>query len=211
MTRLIDLRLRTFLAALAFLSGCVSIEKDYPDKRYFVLEVSRDTPPQNSSGKGVLQVLTARVSPRYADRNFVYRRSDTRFESDFYNQFLVSPAALITEEVRRELSRAGTFNFVVASANPLPPTHTMETMVNRLYGDFRDLAAPKAVVEMEFFLTQETSPNAGIVFHKVYERIVPVQERTPETLVRGLNQALEGILESLVTDLKSANLEAQNQ
>jgi cholesterol transport system auxiliary component len=198
----------TLLAASFLLFGCVSIERSYPDKRYFVLDISLKESPQNPADSGILQMASARVSPRYADRNFVYRRSDTRFESDFYNQFLISPAALVTEELRRELSQAGLFKFVVGSANPLAPTHTMETMVNTLYGDFRDLKAPKAVIEMEFFLTQEASPS-GIVFHKLYQRIVPVQERNPEALVRGWNQGLESISGSLVSDLKASRIQKQ--
>jgi len=209
MTTLTRPYLSTVLVFVLF-SGCVSIEKDYPDKRYFVLDLARNTPAQSRNGSGVLQIASAAVSPRYADRNFIYRRSDTRFESDFYNQFLVAPAALITEEVRRELASVGIFQFVVGSASPLRPTHTLETRVNILYGDFRDLAAPQAVIEMEFFLTQETSPNSGIVFHKAYQRIVPVQERTPEALVRGWNQALEAILRSLVTDIKAINLQTKS-
>jgi cholesterol transport system auxiliary component len=196
----------TLLAASFLLFGCVSIERSYPDKRYFVLDISLKESPQDPADNGILQMASARVSPRYADRNFVYRRSDTRFESDFYNQFLISPAALVTEELRRELSQAGLFKFVVGSANPLAPTHTMETMVNTLYGDFRDLKAPKAVIEMEFFLTQEASPS-GIVFHKLYQRIVPVQERNPEALVRGWNQGLESISDSLVSDLKASRIQ----
>ena len=196
----------TLLAASFLLFGCVSIERSYPDKRYFVLDISLKGSPQDPADSGILQMASARVSPRYADRNFVYRRSDTRFESDFYNQFLISPAALVTEELRRELSQAGLFKFVVGSANPLAPTHTMETMVNTLYGDFRDLKAPKAVIEMEFFLTQEASPS-GIVFHKLYQRIVPVQERNPEALVRGWNQGLESISGSLVSDLKASRIQ----
>jgi cholesterol transport system auxiliary component len=198
----------TLLAASFLLFGCVSIERSYPDKRYFVLDISLKESPQDPADSGILQMASARVSPRYADRNFVYRRSDTRFESDFYNQFLISPAALVTEELRRELSQAGLFKFVVGSANPLAPTHTMETLVNTLYGDFRDLKAPKAVIEMEFFLTREASPS-GIVFHKLYQRIVPVQERNPEALVRGWNQGLESISGSLVSDLKASRIQKQ--
>ena len=200
----------TLLATSLLLSGCVSIERSYPDKHYFVFDLSFKASRQDPADSGILQIASARVSPRYADRNFVYRRSDTRFESDFYNQFLISPAALVTEELRRELSQAGLFKFVVGSANPVAPTHTLETMVNTLYGDFRELKAPKAVIEMEFFLTQEASPS-GIVFHKLYQRIVPVQERNPEALVQGWNRGLEAISGSLISDLKASQLQLGKQ
>lgn len=195
----------TWLAASFLLTGCVSIEKSYPDKRYFVLDIALDTSPQDPAENGTLQIASARVSPRYSDKNFVYRRSDARFESDFYNEFLISPGALVAEELRQGLSQSGLFKFVVGSVNAVAPTHTLETVVNTLYGDFRDLRAPQAVMEIEFFLSQEESPS-GIVFHKRYHRTIPLKGRNPEALVQGWNQALEAISGALVSDLKASNV-----
>jgi cholesterol transport system auxiliary component len=195
----------TSLAASLLFTGCVSIEKSYPDKRYFVLDIAPDASPQNPAEAGTLQIASARISPRYADKNFVYRRSDTRFESDFYNEFLISPGVLVAEELRQGLSQSGLFKFVVGSVNALAPTHTLETVVNTLYGDFRDLRAPQAVMEIEFFLSQEQSPS-GIVFHKRYHRTIPLKGRNPEALVQGWNQALDAISRSLVTDLKASSV-----
>lgn len=196
--------LTILLFAIVF-SGCVTIERSYPDKRYFVLDLGRSAPVAGPAGNGVLQVASVRVSPRYADRTFVYRRSDSRFEADFYNQFLIAPATLIGEEVRRELSTAGIFHHVVGSASPSAASYTLEPVVNALYGDFRDLGSPQAVIEVEFFLSRPAAPGAGIAFHKSYRRVVPLGERTPEALVHGWNQALEGVLKSLIADLKAAS------
>jgi cholesterol transport system auxiliary component len=195
----------TSLAASFPLTGCVSIEKSYPDKRYFVLDIAPDASPQNPAETGTLQIASARVSPRYADKNFVYRRSDARFESDFYNEFLISPGVLVAEELRQGLSQSGLFRFVIGSVNALAPTHTLEIVVNSLYGDFRDLKAPQAVMEMEFFLSQEESPS-GIVFHKRYYGTIPLKGRNPEALVQGYNKALEAISRTLVSDLKASNV-----
>jgi cholesterol transport system auxiliary component len=200
----------TSLTASFLFIGCVSIEKSYPDKRYFVLDIALDASPQNPGEAGTLQIASARVSPRYANKNFVYRRSDARFESDFYNEFLVSPGVLVAEELRQGLSQSGLFKFVVGSVNELAPTHTLETVVNTLYGDFRDLRAPQAVMEIEFFLSQEESPS-GIVFHKRYHRTIPLKGRNPEALVQGWNRALEAISGAFVSDLKASNLHLERR
>ena len=200
----------TWLAASFLFVGCLSIEKSYPDKRYFVLDIALDTSPQNPVETGTLQIGSARVSPRYADKNFVYRRSDTRFESDFYNEFLISPGVLVAEELRQGLSQSGLFKFVVGSVNALAPTHTLETVVNSLYGDFRDVRAPQAVMEIEFFLSEEGSPS-GIVFHKRYHSAIPLEGRNPEALVQGWNRALEAISGSLVSDLKASNVRLEKR
>lgn len=185
--------------------GCVSLEKSYPDKRYFVLEVDH----RGNSGapkKGVvLLVSSLRVSPRYDGRSFIYRLSDANFESDFYNQFLVSPGALITEEVRRAVSQAGITEHVVGTASQLESTHVLEGTVDALYGDFRDRSAPRAVLEMEFFLSKDSATKAEIIARRRYHKSVIVNGGSAEALVGGWNVALNEILTAFVTDLKTVN------
>jgi uncharacterized lipoprotein YmbA len=190
-------------ALLASSVGCVSVEKSYPDKRYFVLETRRNESAANPQAGGVLLVASLRVSPRYEGRSFIYRRSDASFEADFYNQFLVSPGALLTEEVRRAVSQAQVARYVVGTASQLEPTHVLEGTIDALYGDFRDVNAPKAVLEMEFFLSKESPAKADIVARKRYVKSLPVNGRTPEALVKGWNEALNEIVAALVADLKT--------
>ena len=193
------------LGLLMLASGCVGIEKSYPDKRYFVLEVNRNANPSNPPGNGVLQIANIRVSPRYEDKGFVYRTSGSSYESDFYNQFLVSPAALLGEELRKGLAQSQIFRHVINASSQLEPTHVLEGVVDALYGDFRDPGAAKAVLEMEFFLRKESASKADIVAARRYAKSVAVNGRSPEALVKGWNEALDAILASLLADLKSTN------
>ncbi|MBI1997685.1 MAG: membrane integrity-associated transporter subunit PqiC [Deltaproteobacteria bacterium] len=204
MKKLLSNLWRSAFVLLALASGCVGIERSYPDKRYFVLEVNRNVNPSNPPGRGVLQVANIRVSPRYEDKGFVYRTSGSSYESDFYNQFLVSPAALLGEELRKGLAQSEIFRHVINASSQLEPTHVLEGVVDALYGDFRDPGAPKAVLEMEFFLRKESPSKAEIVAAKRYAKSVAVTGRSPEALVKGWNEALDAILSALVADLKSS-------
>jgi cholesterol transport system auxiliary component len=195
-----------FLALLALCVACVGIERRYPDKRYFVLEVPAQASPSNPTANETLQVSNIRVSPRYADRGFVYRTSEAVYESDFYNQFLVAPASLITEEVRKGLIDTQTFKHVIGSTNQSQPSYVLDGAVNALYGDFRNVDSPRAVLEMEFFLTSESPTKPGILMQKRYARSIPLTGRSPEALVKGWNQALEEILTALTAGLKAAGL-----
>ena len=194
------------LALLALCVACVGIERSYPDKRYFVLEVPAKASLSNPTASETLQVSNIRVSPRYADRSFVYRTSEAGYESDFYNQFLVAPASLITEEVRKGLIETQTFKHVIGSASQSQPNYVLEGAVNALYGDFRNADSPRAALEMEFFLTSESPAKPGILLQKRYVKSIPLSGRSPEALVKGWNQALEEILTSLAADLKAAAL-----
>lgn len=188
---------------VALLAGCVSVEKGYPDKRFFVLELPRREAQGGAGAAGVLMVSPLRVSPRYEGKSFVYRRSEANFEADFYNQFLVSPGPLLTEEIRRGLSQAQVAQYVVGAASQAEPTLVLEGTVDALYGDFRDLAAPKAVLEMEFFLAKESPTKAEMIARRRYSRSVTVSGRTPEALVKGWNDALNEIATALAADLKA--------
>lgn len=190
-------------ALLVLASGCVSVEKSYPDKRYFVFESNHAGNAADAKANGVLLVSSLRVSPRYESRSFVYRRSESSYESDFYNQFLVSPGAQLTEEVRRALGQAQVAQYVLGASSQSEPTHVLEGTVDALYGDFRDLSSPKAVLEMEFFLSKESSTRAEIITRKRYTKSVAVNGRTPEALVKGWNDGLSEILAALVADLRA--------
>jgi cholesterol transport system auxiliary component len=196
---------RGALLLLVFLSGCVSLEKSYPDRRYFALELAQGKSP-NSTSDRILSVASPRISPRYADRSFIYRTSTAAYEADFYNQFLTAPDSMIAEELRKGLAASELFKYVVGPSNPLQPNYVLEGSINALYGDFRDPSRPAAVLEIEFFLYNQDPGASGVSLQRRYEKSVPLSERSPEALVKGWDQALADIVAALLTDLKAADL-----
>lgn len=197
---------RVILLLLISCYGCVSLERTYPEKRYFVLEAAQSVVPANPPGERILSVDNLRVSPRYADRSFVYRISEAGYETDFYNQFLTATDVMIGEEVRRGLGASQFFKYVVGSSNQLQPNYVLEGSINALYGDFRNLNAPAAVLEIEFFLHNEDAANPGIALQKRYMKSVAIDTRSPDALVKGWNAALNEILAALLADMKAVKL-----
>lgn len=184
-------------------SGCVSLERSYPEKRYYVLEVRTSETTGGADRDEILQVSPLRISPRYQDRSFVYRISDAGFETDFYNQFIAPPAGLISEEIRKGLINAQLFKYVISASNSQAPSYVLEGTVNGIYGDFTNLNAPAAVIDLEFFLTSDLPAKPGILMQKRYVRAVPVSSRSPEALVKSWDRALEEILTALTADLST--------
>jgi len=193
-----------------FCSGCVSLERSSPERHYFVIEVPPSANSPEPASDLILSVGNLRISPRYADRSFVYRTSDTSFESDFYNQFLTSPDTMISEELRKGLAAARQFKYVLGPADAQQPNYVLEGSVNALYGDFRNPSQPAAVLELEFFLYNDNSNGSGLVAQKRYLKSVRVNERSPEALVKGWDQALQEIIAALTTDLNSMNLSSRS-
>ncbi|HYA30357.1 MAG TPA: hypothetical protein VEI95_16200 [Acidobacteriota bacterium] len=196
---------RGILPLLVFCSACVSLERSYPEIRYFVIAIPDAAERANAGGERILSVANLRVSPRYADKNFVYRISESGYEADFYNQFLTAPDLIIGEEVRKGLAASGVFKYVVGPSNQLQPNYVLEGSINTLYGDFRNLTAPMAVLEIEFFVHNEDGANPGIVMQKRYLKSVPISGRSPDALVKGWEAGLNEILVALAADLKAVN------
>lgn len=193
-------------ALLFLLAGCVSVEKSFPEKRYYILDVSRQVEAVPSLDGPLLRVRKLRVSPRFEGKGFVYRKGDLSYESDFYNEFLIPPASLLTEEVRQWLTRSGLFQYVTESASQLQPPYILEGAVSALYGDYRDGASLKAALGMQFFLMRDVSARTEIIFRNEYEKEVAISESSPRVLVKGWNEALRQILTALEIDLRRVSL-----
>jgi cholesterol transport system auxiliary component len=190
------------VAWLWLLAGCVNLQRSYPDKHFFALDVNEPVKTAGGPGRRTLQIADVRISPRYSGKNFVYRLSDTSYETDFYNEFLVPPAALIAEELAKGLRRSGVFQYVVDSASEIHPDYVMKAAINSLYGDFRNAASPKAVLEMQIFVATSTGGGSDIVLQKNYSASVPLDAHSPDALVRGWDRGLESILSELAADLE---------
>jgi len=193
---------RAALLLFVLSAGCVSLERSYPEKRYFVVELGENAQQPNPAGEKTLLVSGLRISPRYADKSFVYRTSESGYESDFYNQFLTSPETMLSEEVRKGIAASPAFKYVVGPSSQLQPNYVLEGSVNALYGDFRNLDKPAAVLEIEFFLHNEDSTNPGVVMQKRYVKTVSLSGRSPDALVKGWSQALGAVLTELNSDLE---------
>ncbi len=189
-------------AMFPLLIGCVNLERSYPEKRYFILDVSRDKDVSSPDTETVLKVRRFRVSPKYEGKGFVYRLKDLSYESDFYNEFFISPASLLTEEIRKWVAGTGLFQHVVDPSSYMDPNYVLEGAVTSLYGDYGVSTAPKAILEMQFFLLQETAASPKIIFQSQYHKEEPLKGNTPDALVKSWNKALNQILTEFETDLE---------
>jgi len=186
-------------------AACLSVQKSFPEKRYYILDVSHESGGPNSALARSLRIRKLQVSPRFEGKGLVYRRGNLTYESDFYNEFFIPPGSLLTEELRQWLARSGLFEYVTDAAGQVEPTYILEGTVSSLYGDYRDGAAPQAVLEIEFFLVHDLPAREEILLRKGYRVEIPLKGRSPESLVEGWNNALQQILTALENDLRRVN------
>ena len=191
---------------LSLLVGCIDFKRNTPEKRFFMLDTDRREKPSSSQSDAALRILRFRVSPRFDGKGFVHRKGNMRYDSDYYNEFLIPPGLMIAEEVNKWLTASSLFQYVIGSYSLIEPTFGLEAMVVGLYGDYRDIKAPKAVLELQFFLLKNFSSVPEIVLGKTYHQQTPLKGHSPEALVEGWNRALEHILSEFEADLIALDL-----
>ena len=194
------------LALFSLLTGCFNFNKSFPEKRFFVLSASRSEKLSLSKLNAVLKIQRFRVSPQFEGKGFVYRKGNFNYESDFYNEFFISPGLMIAQEAGKWLSGSGLFKYVMSSSSPVEPTVELEGVISALYGDYRDTKVPKAVLEIQFFMVRNVSSRPVIIFGKTYHEETLIKGNSPDHLVAGWKLALEHILTKFETNLKDLDL-----
>jgi cholesterol transport system auxiliary component len=187
---------------LLCLSACAGVlRQEAPDRRHFALEASRTGPfLMQPHFDGGLAVNRFGIAQAFGRRNLVYRMSETEFESDYYNLFLVDPGELITQETRKWLLQANLFDAVPPPGSRLRPAYTLDGQVLEMYGDL-SRGPVAAVLSLQFFMTHEPLGPTEVLLQKRYQRRVPLDERSPAGLVRAYNDGLSSILQELERDL----------
>ena len=185
------------LAALC--SGCASRSSSV--KHQFVLEAARPAQPARQPHDVVLAVRGFTIDPVYEGRGLIYRKGESEYESDFYNEFLVAPQVLLGGQTRNWLSRSGMFRTVLEPGSLVGPTHILEGNVLALYGDFRSRNLPQAVMQIRIFLVTSKGSQPEIVFTRDYQASQEAQAPTAGALVAAFDRCLEQVLSALEEDL----------
>ena len=197
-------RLALAVAAAAVLAGC-SVTRPSPVKGTFLL----DPPAPAAVAKSqptTLRMGTITVAAPFRGRAFISREGELRYETDFYNEFLVTPAAMIGELTGRALERAKAFALVAPSSSTADADWLLDGFVTSLYIDARDPAKMAAEVEVSYYLFRADAAGGMPLWTQTYRQRVALSATTAQAYATALNAALAQIFADLARDLSAANL-----
>ena len=86
--------------------------------------------------------------------------------------------------------------------------YVLDGAVNALYGDFREGRTPAAILEMQFFLLDDSGARTRIVARHSYRREVQCGSQSGPELVKAWNSALVGVLAEFEQAVRSAGVPA---
>lgn len=183
-----------FLGVL--LSGCTLLpEQPALDRAWFLLEIPE---PDMAEGASVaVELASVRVAPIVAGKGLVYRIGPYRYESDFYNEWFLSPREHVEQILRERWTQEGAPVTLVPTARGRPDAVQIDVLVSALHGDFDGAGAGNATVGLRVFVQGDRQSRLWNL-----ERRVPMVTRSPEALVAGLSSGMAELLAELERQLQ---------
>ena len=193
------------LFVVALLTGCSALLRQAPVRETFLLDPP--APPAVAQPQpGTLRVGTINVAAPFRGKSFVYRVGELRFETDYYVEFLVPPAAMLAEQTARALDHARAFARVAGPGTSAEASWVLDAFVSALYVDRRDAGKPAAELNIEYFLTPAVESAQTPLWHHAYRQRVPMRDASPAAYAEALNKAFGDVLAELARDLAGAAL-----
>ena len=202
------LRILAVAALVALAAGLASctLSRPSPVKGMFMLEPTMPAAVTAAPKPVSVRVGVVSVAAPFRGKTFVYRDTDLRYESDFYDEFFIAPAIMFSDATAKALVASNVFRRVVPFGAPSEEgDYVLDGFVSELYADTRDAAAPVAVITVTYYLTS-ASAGSGVVWSKEYRQRAKVSGTGAEAIARGWNAALTAILADLTRDLAAVEL-----
>lgn len=186
---------------VTLLTGCVG-QQEF-DITYYNLSAPATGKPAPAPKFGSIFVHDFYVNPSYEDKNFNYRTGDLTYETDFYNQFKLSPRMQFTALTREALKRSGLFQTILMPESSRVSDYSIAADVSQFYADFRNPQNPRAVLTVSYNLTRNLRKGLEhpLLFAKTYSESVPIAKKTADEVARAWDLAFGNITRQFLRDL----------
>ncbi len=187
------------LTSISILVACAPTRPNL-ETTTWLIDPKRSGEPRKPNTDFWLKVGPVSVNGPFDGKSMVYRLADQRYEKDFYNGYISTPAEMVGNATRQWISDASIFKATVNQSTTFFPYYTLQVNVTEFYGDYRNQA--EAVVSIEFYLVVLSSGSQNpILMNNRYTQRVPLKDNRPDTLANGLQQAFATILQRFEADL----------
>lgn len=194
------------VALAAAVASCGLAGRPAPVKRMFLLEPTMPHAVANPKPL-VLRVGVVNVSASFRGRSLVYRRGELDYEADFYDEFFIPPAQMLSEATANAMSAAKAFKRVSAPGVAAEEgDYVLDGFATELYGDIRDPSKPAAVLAITYYLSSASTRT--VVWSGDYRQRVAFIGSDPAALAKAWSTGLSTILAELARDLAAASLPA---
>jgi ABC-type uncharacterized transport system auxiliary subunit len=189
------------LGLYIFLAGCALRSRETISYHAF------DYPPpakeDDSPIRGTLMVYRFLPAPSVDIDSLVISQSSGTAESAQRHHWEDNPADMITELIVRDFETSGLFEKTVDQLSSVRYRYALEGTIRNLQGTTAN-GQGKALIEVEAVLT-DFEARAGqdkSLLKKLYKIGIPTKDATPDSIIKGLDQAVREFSERLRNDIR---------
>ena len=181
------------------LAGC--FEKQQFAKQRYWLDIQR---PKTISGKtsdAILSIEPFSIDSAFRSRSIVYKKTSHEYQGDFYQEYLIPPAQMMTEQTRRWLRDSGLFARILDPGSIMQSTHVLEGHIAKVCVDASQGNRYVAELEISFYLLEKDKRDKKILFGKTYTTSKPMDSSKTEDYFKALEAALTEVLQQYEKDV----------
>ncbi|MCK5686714.1 hypothetical protein KAJ27_21430 [bacterium] len=195
-----------FLMCMNIFYGCGSLKTQYIEKQYY--DLTTGTPDNTSGSKdctnsgSTVLIKPFPIDPAFDSFSFIYRVDKTRYVYDYYNEFISSPAKLISDKIAETLYASPHFQSALTK-KPEDIEYRLSGKIIKLYGNFQKINTPKAVIEIRILLEQKNKKIFNQVISKIYSGTQTISSASPDDLLEGWDRGFSTIMKTFIKDFKA--------
>jgi cholesterol transport system auxiliary component len=185
-------------------SACFSLKQPSKKIAFYTLEYD---PPQIRGLEPlpvVLGVESFSVAPTYNSNQIIYRDHSFKRNSYTYHKWRNNPGDLASYFLGRDLQQSGLFKAVLSCDSGLPPSHTIEGVVDEFF-EWDQEKNWNAVLTLSITLMAADEPDASkrILFQKTYAAKKACRHRNPHALAEAMSLAMKDVSLEIIKDIHS--------
>ncbi len=186
-------------ANFVFLTGCVSLNKDYPDVKSYSIRILREKNNVVPSKRITLKINAFDIAEQFATKNLVYKKEKLNFNADYYNRFTSYPEIMLADQMREWFSKAPFIKEVILPEDSRTANYSINAYISEIYGDFSKQEKLKAVISIK--LTVLDVQNDAVVLSKLYREEINLKKMTVSELIEGYQSAFRKVLGVFESDI----------
>lgn len=189
-------------AAVLLICGCTLPQRPPKPIKTYLPAVSLPQTASSVSPPTCFSIRPCRTAPAFAGKSLVYRTGESEYETDYYNQLLMTPAEIVTRTLTEWITSTG---WTVCPPATPKDSYTITPLLDELYGDFRDPTNPYAMIKMRLLLTVTDPGGQGVntLMNRPYQTRVILRKNTVRELIAAYSKGLEKIFSHFQKDIET--------
>ncbi len=191
-------------AGLLLCAGCIGGRSAERSITFYVLEYEAPNASGTPLCGDAVTVLRFSAAELYNGTAMLYRTGPYRRTAYHYYRWKVTPAAMISNLLYRDLSQSGLFAAVRTELSYEKSRYLLEGHVMEFL-EIDEGEKRSALLGVTITISDSSKKEAArsICLQKDYRIAVPFDEETPEGLVRAMSRAAETLSKELRKDIKA--------